>query len=375
MKKTIFLMCTAVLLSMPSLGHSKTVAYMLAEDEIIKLDAETDTVLKRIKSPSEVQGYIGESKRGGCVVDITTKHLITLTDTGYGDRPGFYVYDLSSLTELKFVAFPSTIQQATIMKLIYPQAGTRFYIAVKDRQLNNGKGGVVHLAYDRKNYNYLGVVDNILIDLNEKYWFSEDQNKIFVATKEQGIRVYDSQTLALLNNIDLSNLYSSNLWSKAVDDIKNGIVLLEEYTQVQSTDKYILTFFTYSITGATTTPKVNTGMDDKETLLTPDASKLVLNEAKTSTASGLKAPKKGDNVSGQIHIYDVKTGKKLGLVTLPTDSGEKILGIKPTNDKLYYLMNSRDENKIRLFVVDLIRFRITKDIYVPNLYFMVSFDE
>jgi len=261
------------------------------------------------------------------------------------------------------------------MKLIYPQAGTRFYIAVKDRQLNNGKGGVVHLAYDRKNYNYLGVVDNILIDLNEKYWFSEDQNKIFVATKEQGIRVYDSQTLALLNNIDLSNLYSSNLWSKAVDDIKNGIVLLEEYTQVQSTDKYILTFFTYSITGATTTPKVNTGMDDKETLLTPDASKLVLNEAKTSTASGLKAPKKGDNVSGQIHIYDVKTGKKLGLVTLPTDSGEKILGIKPTNDKLYYLMNSRDENKIRLFVVDLIRFRITKDIYVPNLYFMVFFDE
>lgn len=380
MKKTIYLICITVLLSMPSLGHSKTVAYMLAEDEIIKLDTETDTVIKRIKSPSEVQGYIGESTRGGYAVDITTKYLITLTDTGYGDRPGFYVYDLSSLAELKFVAFPDTILQSTIMRLIYPQAGTRFYIAIKDIQLNNGKGGIVHLAYDKKNFSCLGVVDNILTSLNEKYWFTEDQLTIYVASQEPGLRVfgknlrvYDSQTLKLTNTIDLLSIYAPSLWSKAVADIKNGTVLLDEYTKTQ--DTYNLSFLTYNIATASTTTRVNTGIDSKASLLTPDAKKLIINETKAVSSSGAKAPTKGDTVTGRIAVFDVTTGKKLGLVTLPTDSGEKILGIKPTNDKLYYLMYSRDESKIRLYVVNLVTLKIIKEISVPNLYFMVFLEE
>ena len=107
----------------------------------------------------------------------------------------------------------------------------------------------------------------------------------------------------------------------------------------------------------------------------PSGKKLIINETKAVSSSGAKAPTKGDTVTGRIAVFDVTTGKKLGLVTLPTDSGEKILGIKPTNDKLYYLMYSRDESKIRLYVVNLVTLKIIKEISVPNLYFMVFLEE
>lgn len=72
---------------------------------------------------------------------------------------------------------------------------------------------------------------------------------------------------------------------------------------------------------------------------------------------------------------NVATGKKLRLVTLPTDFGEKILGVRPQSDKLYYLKYSKDESNIRLYVVDLVGLKIIKEITVPNLFFMVFFEE
>jgi hypothetical protein len=94
-----------------------------------------------------------------------------------------------------------------------------------------------------------------------------------------------------------------------------------------------------------------------------------------SEYTGLKAPAKGSTVTGRIHVYAVATGKKLGLVTIPTDFGEKILGMRPQSDKLYYLKYSKNENNIRLYVVNLTTLQVIKEIAVPNLYFMVFIDE
>ena len=375
MKKSMLFILVLSLMVIPINGYSKTVAYLFANDEILKLDAEMDTITTRIKSVAGIEGF-QDLAEATCAVDLVNKYLITLTDAGQNNRPGFYIYNLLTLQRLKFVSFPGVIKEPVDMKIIYPQQGAKFYVEINDVSLNDGTGGVVNLAYDKKTQNYIETANNVLNNLvDERFWFSEDQNTIYAETAEGNIRSYDSQTLMLTKSTNLFSIYAPGLWSKSVKDIKNGMALLKENKKLQLSDKNNFSFLSYNIIGGTATPRFATEIDDKASLLTPDAKKIIINEAQPRVSAGSKAPKKGPSATGRIHVYDVATGYKLGTVTLPIDFGEKILGIKPTSDKLYYLSYSRDESKIRLFIVDLIRFRVIKDIYVPNLYFMVFFEE
>lgn len=375
MRKVIIFFCFSLAFLFPVRGYSKTMAYLLTADEIIKFDTDTDSITSKAKSLAGFEGYFAELYRGGCIVDLNSRYLITLADVGESNRAGFYVYDMQTSKQVNFVTFPGTVKDPISAKIIYPQVGTRFYIEVDDMSLNNGSGGIVGLAYDKKTFKYIETVNNLLISIQETFWFSEDQGTIYVNTKEGNLRVYNSQTLALTNTIDLSNIYAANLWNKSVKDIKGGVALLEENKKAQLTDKNNLSFFTYKIADGTTSPRFSSGIDDKAILLTPNAAKIILNEKITASSSGPKTPAKGSTVTGRIHVYDVATGKKLGLVTLPTDFGEKILGVRSQSDKLYYLKYSKDESNIRLYVVDLVKLSIIKEITVPNLYFMVFFEE
>jgi len=211
--------------------------------------------------------------------------------------------------------------------------------------------------------------------VDENFWFSEDQNTLYVETSEGNIRVYNISTLAQTNSIDLSNRYATNVWGKGIFDIKNGVALLEENNKLQDSGKNNMSFLTYNIATTTTSTRVVTGMDDEATLLTSDANKVVFVEAQASSYSVTKVPPKGSTATGRIHVYDVKTGSKLGMITLPTDFSGQALGIRPASDKLYYKVYSRDESKIRLAVVDLVGLKVLKEIAVPNIYFMIFFDE
>lgn len=375
MRKVILPICFSILLLIPIRGYSKTMAYLLTADEVIKFDTDADAIVTRVKAATGFEGYFAELGRAGCAVDLNSKRLITLADVGQSNRGGFYIYDLQTSMQVKFVTFPGTVKEPILAKIIYPQVGTRFYIEVNDMSLNNGSGGMVSLAYDKKTLNYIETVNNLLLSLRETFWFSADQGTIYVNTDEGNLRAYNSQTLALTNTIDLSNIYAANLWNKSVNDIRGGVALLEENKKTKLTDKNNLSFFTYKITDGTISPRFSSGIDDKATLLTPNATKIILNEKIIASSSGPKAPAKGSTVTGRIHVYTVATGKKLGLVTIPTDFGEKILGIRPQSDKLYYLKYSKNENNIRLYVVNLTTLQVIKELTVPNLYFMVFFDE
>ncbi len=286
MRTIITIVTIMMLLTLPAKGYSKTYAYLFAKDEVIKIDTETDSIITRVKSSIELQGYIGEFKEAGCVVDLANKYLITLSDTGEIGRPGFYIYDLLTLKQIKFVTFPEIIKEPTNMKIVYLQKEAKFYIEIDDMNLNNGQGGVVNLAYDKKTQNYIGTVSNVLNELREAFWFLEDQSKIYVESAEgNGLRIYDSQVLKLLNTVDLSNVYAKNLWGKSIDDIKNAIVLLGENNKLQKADKNNMSFLTYNIADRTTSPRVVTGMDNETTLLTPDARKVIFNETQGITWS------------------------------------------------------------------------------------------
>lgn len=318
MKRIISLISIMILLVIPVKGYSKTFAYLFTKDEIIKLDTETDSIITRTKSPTRIRGSL-YLKYAGCAVDINNKYFITLSKQGgETDSPGFYVYDLQTLNQVKFVAFPEIVKESILMKIIYPQIGTKFYIQID--YINNEQDGFVNLAYDKKTFNYIGSINSILNELREDFWFSEAQDKIYIDTVESNIRIHDSQTLSVLNTIDLSNIYAKNLWGKGIIDIKNGIVLLGENNKLQKTDKNNMSFLAYKIADSSTSPRVITGMDDKMILLTPDSNKVIFNEAKAITSSpDQKAPKKGASATGRLHIYDVKTGNKLGLIFVLSD--------------------------------------------------------
>jgi hypothetical protein len=305
MKKIIILMSVLILTLLPATCFSKTFAYLFAPNEINKLDTDTDTIVSSQKSKTDLEGRL-DFKDAGCAVDINNKYLITLYEpdrSGSEERPGFFVYDLGTLDKIKFVPFPEIIKDPAMMsKIIYPQAGTKYYIQIDDSMLNNGQGGIINLAYEKKTHNYLGVVNNILNQIREKFWFSKDHINIYVETEESNIRIYDSQTLQISSAIDLSNVYAKSVWGKSIDDIRNSIALLGENNKLKDSDKNNISFLTYSIIDATTTPRVITGMEIETLLLTPDAKKIVFNETK-SLIFGQKAPKKTASATGHIYIY------------------------------------------------------------------------
>lgn len=356
----------------PAYSYAKTFAYLFAKNEIIKIDTETDTITTRVQTAEGVKGF-KDLKGAACAVDTVNKYWVT---TSFSDHAGINIYDLLTLKQVKFVPFPNIIKEPENLKILYPQQGAKFYLAINDMSLNDGVGGVVTLAYEKKTQNYIGTVDNLLQNLvDENNWFSEDQNTLYVETAEGNLRVYNSQTLMQTNTINLSNVYAKNMWGKGIFDIKNGIVLLEENNKLQDVDKNNISFLTYNIATSSISTRVVTGMDDETTLLTPDANKIIFIEAQSSSYVDSKVPPKGSTVTGKIHVYDTKTGNKLGLITLPADFSGQVLGIRPTSDKLYYKVYSRDESKIRLEVVDLVGMKVIKEIPVPNLYFMIFFNE
>jgi hypothetical protein len=378
MKKTIILIAIVILMIVPILSYAKPFAYLVADDEIIKLDTVTDTIVSRQKTTSnDLEGNLSLND-AGCAVDTINKYLITLykpSRLGSEDQSGFFVYNLQTLNKIKFAPFPAVIKDPAMMgRIIYPQLGPKFYIAIEDATLNNGQGGMINLVYEKKTFNYLGAASNILNKYIERFWFSEDQAKIYVDTIESNIRIYDSQTLQQIGSVDLSNVFNKNVWGKDIEDIKNKIALLAENIKIQNDDKNNIAFLTYNLDDTTITPRVITNMDDNVILLTPDSKKILFNET-SPLVFGPKAPRKTASSTGHIYIYDVKTGNRIGFVTLPTDFAEKIHGIRPTGDKLYYEMYSRDSSKIKLYVVDIVNYKILKSISVPDINFMVFFEE
>jgi hypothetical protein len=291
-------------------------------------------------------------------------------------QAGFLVYELSTLRKIKFVSLPSVVKEPADLKIIYPQQSPAFYLAIEDAGANNGAGATKTLAFDKKTQLYTGATNTVLTDLvDENYWISEDQSKIYVESPESNLRVYSAPSLSLISSVDLSAKYKSGVWGKGIQDIKSGIVLLGENNKLQDADNNSISFLTYNIASSTTTTRVFTGMSYKDYLLTPDGKKVVFSEELGAALVHDKAPVKGYTATGRLHIYDVTTGNKAGMVALSPGFGEKILGIRPQSDKLYYLKYTTDENAITLSVVDLLTSKVLKEISVPNLNFMVFFNE
>ncbi len=369
--KGIGLLMLIAILIFPVKSYAKTFAYIFVDDMVIKLDTETDAEVSRITSASGIEGSL-DFKENGCAVDIENRYLITLNDSS---PFGFFVYDLQNMNQIKNVQFPEMISDPYDQKIVYPQKGTKFYIEIYDKSINNGQGGLVNLAYDKKTHNYLGAVDNILNTISEKSWFSEDQLKIYVASKEKNLRVYDSQTLRLESTVDMSSVFALNLWGKAIDDIRNGLILLSENKKTHREDKDSYYFLTYRLSDSYKTPRTLTDLVDiSEAFLIPNSSKTVFNELVYETG-GVRILKKGTVISNKLQVYDFITGNKIGAISFETNYGGEVRGIRPSGDKLYYQVFSKDESKIKLAVVDLTTLKVIKELQIPKTYFMVFFEE
>lgn len=363
MKKNILLVSIVALsLLLPVKIYAKTFAYLIAKDEILKLDTESDLIVSRTKATYDIKGQVGEYKDGGCAVDFDNKYLVTV------ERHGFYVYELQTLKQIRFQRFPEIIKDPALVKLIYPLQGTKFYIQIDDMSLNKGQGGLINLSYTKKDQTYLGTAENLLTDIDEKFWFSEDQKTIYVRTEDRNIRIHDAQTFQFINIVDLSKVYATEIFGKEINDIKNGRALLLEN---KKTDKNNYSYLTYNLQDGSSTVRVLTDakfMD--EALLITNTDQVVFND----TTYKVKR-EKGTATSGILYFYDVKTGQKIGTTSLPSNFGGDILGVQPSGNKLYYFVWSTDENSIKLHAVDIATKTVKKEILVPKLYFMVFFEE
>ncbi len=366
----VSLLTGVLLLCSAEHGYSKTIAYLFSKEEMITMDTGTDTIMKRIKSDDGLEGFYGEFKKAGCVVDIVNGTLMILADKG------FNVYDVKTFKYIKTVPYPSIVNQPDKGKIIYPQKGTKFFIELMDDDLKkSGQRGLVNLSFDKKTYDYLGTTENVLSYIREKFWISEDQNTIYVDTDESNLRIYDAQEMKYLKLTDLSNIYEHPT-RRDIDDIRNGVALLTENNKLLDTDKSNYSFLTYNISDSTKTPRVRLPEIGfiNEALLISNSSKVVFNDVHYAPTT-LPSPPKGTISSTVLHVYGINSGSKLGLISFDSNFRGQILGIRPQGDRLYYFMFSKDESKMRLAVVDLTAYKVIKEIPVPNLYFMVFFEE
>ncbi len=319
--RIIFVLITCLILIF-SLKESdaKTFAYLLGTDGTVgKIDTDADLLVSTSKL--EKSSYV-QSGETSVVADKVSNHLFVVTGRL---TPHIYVYDLKVLKFIKDLGIMSGNPDVNI--LVSPN-GKQLYINwfVKE------KGGWVYDLYDAKS------LSNIKrFTVGEFVWgpittFSPDGSKIYVYDGETDkVLIYETINFSLLDTIVLTTIWRTDVFAQGIEDYKGEKILISETEKNNPADPSKDTLFVYDLKTKTLSLRINTGLSGDEKL-SPDGTKFFLNEEQVILSEDGSFIKYRKSL-GRLHVYDVATGKRGGLVQFSVDRDAEILGIHPNPDK------------------------------------------
>src|SRR5581483_7454495 len=378
MRKIFLYSVFTIILAAPQLCEAKTFAYLWGiddadggspEESLFIFDTDNDLIVS--KRPANTQGS-ANMKGGKSAIDLANKVLFKSDP----NLKGIWAYNLETLALIKMIPTPAAVQRPTAFRIIVPLTGNQFYLQVLDKAANGGVGAFRGFVYEKGTLKFIAETSPFVTSREDKFWLGAN-NRLYVEdARADNVRIYDLATQNLVATVNITSIVAPNLRGKAVRDVKSERLLIgENHSQTQN-DPSKFAFLTYSIPDASVSVRVFPGVMDQESFLTPDGKRVIYSESMQNPPRDGKGPRKGDTTGqARLHIFDVASGRELGVVSIPIEFGGRILAIRPSGDKLYYFSGSRTIRQSKLVVVDLNTFSVKKSITVPSIDWLVFFDQ
>jgi hypothetical protein len=351
-----------LLVLLPKSIIAKTCAHLVGTNgKIVKMDADTDTIISTYELP-ETGKYIQDGDTS--VLEDNINNRLYVVAGRLGCR--VLVYDLKTLKFIKDLGINTPEPDVTMFRT---PDGKKIFIVWWNIQLEGG-------AWQFDIFNGQTIEKIKTLDFyffSKEVTFSKDSKILYAieSGSEAKITVIEMQNYKILSTIDLNTIWRMDVFGKDVDDYRNGKMLIVENEKTHEDDpsKYLLS--AYDIATKTLSPRVSTGQSGKGRL-SSDATKVIFNEEQYIMGTS------GHHIeysksTGRLHVYEVATGRELGVVNYNVERESQIVGIHP-NGKKVYLIGVIDGD-LSLLVMDIANFKVAKVLKIPNVPFMVFYNE
>ena len=350
-----------LLVLLPKSIIAKTYAHLVdTNGKVIKMDADTDTIISTHELP-ETGNYIQDGDTS--VLEDNINNRLYVVAGRLGCR--VLVYDLKTLKFIKDLGINTPEPDITMFRT---PDGKKIFIVWWNIQLEGG-------AWQFDIFNGQTIEKIKTLDFyffSKEVTFSKD-SKILYATEsgsEAKITVIDMQNYKILSTIDLNTIWRMDVFGKGIENyINEKILIVENETDKDNPAKFTLSV--YDISSKTLSPRIATGLSGEGKLL-PDATKIIFDEEQDIIGTS------GHHIeysksTGRLHVYEVATGRQLGVVNYNVERESQIVGIHP-NGKKVYLIGVIDGD-LSLLVMDIVNFKVAKILKIPNVPFMVFYNE
>jgi len=350
-----------LLVLLPKSIIAKTYAHLVdTNGKVIKMDADTDTIISTHELP-ETGNYIQDGDTS--VLEDNINNRLYVVAGRLGCR--VLVYDLKTLKFIKDLGINTPEPDITMFRT---PDGKKIFIVWWNIQLEGG-------AWQFDIFNGQTIEKIKTLDFyffSKEVTFSKD-SKILYATEsgsEAKITVIDMQNYKILSTIDLNTIWRMDVFRKGVKHCMNErILIVENETDKDNPAKFALSV--YDIFSKTLSPRISTGLSGEGKLLL-DATKIIFDEEE-DILSDDKSYIKYSKSTGRLHVYEVATGRQLGVVNYNVERESQIVGIHP-NGKKVYLIGVIDGD-LSLLVMDIVNLKVAKILKIPNVPFMVFYNE
>ncbi len=350
-------------LALPAPATAKVFLYALTLDgDLIKYDPDADQIVQ--VRPGVGGEHINprnpdrDNFQPHRILDVARGRIVTFTD----EDPGVEVLDLRTGTATGIaVASPQPAFQ--LKHLIYPRQASRFYVQWVRLPNPTDPAGPFLTA--------VGLDGRILATtpsmIDRTFGASiphPDGRTFYVLNSPNELLRVDGETLAVQERYDLSPFYRAGAVRHGIADVRDGRALLTEGagTGTGYLDPRIVS--TVDLATRTASPRIATGLGASTLRLAPGGRTIVLQEARTAYDQG---------GAGRVHMYDVASGTKLGMVSFGADGGATLRGFHPDGRRLFIRTLNADPStgdlESWLVVVDV----VTRQVVVNRRFNAIGF--
>jgi hypothetical protein len=350
-------------MSYPQRTEATTFAYLIGTDgNAIKIDTGTDTVISTQMLP-QTAGFV-QTGDTSVVSDSVNKHLFVVAGR-QGSK--VLVYDLKTLGFVKDMGIYTPEPDITI--LLTPDR-KKIIIVWWNAKLSGGAWQFD--IFDGSTLEKIKTLD--LYFYPKQVTFSSDSTTLYsIETGDAAkVKVIDMAVFKVVATIDLNNIWKATTFAQGVEDQKNEKLLISESDKTALTDQPKDTLFVYDLKNTISSPRISTAISGGEKI-SSDGTKIFLNEEQNVWSLN-KSYIMYEKSMGKLRVYDVATGKSLGVVPFSVDRESAIFGIHPNGNKVYIVGNM--QGKKSLIVIDVANMKVSKTLSISNnAMFMVFYSE
>ena len=343
----------------PSYGFAKTSAYFVGpQGRIAKLDTDTNALIQlSLKTPANttLDKILG--------ADTINNYLYVTHCPRLGPcKVG--VYGLKTLNFIK--ELPLVAQAPDVQMLIYPD-GTKFLIQYVTQGGAGEETGYTTDLYDAKTLTKIKNLQTIFG--MEKVMFPSDSKKIYsvIGGDDAHVDIIDSSSYQKMESRDLTLLWRKEpeVFSSGIESYGSGGILVFENVKVGPDLPDKLDLYVYDIEIKTTSTRISTGLQG-DAIIAINGTKIIFDETVDVIRKfGGKDRVMGSRSLGRVHIYDVATGKELGLISFQAQGKGRIRGIRPAGDRLYYQSEGDTKETSKITVIDINNYATVTTVPLP----------